>query len=67
MATTRETEYKGKRITLTAARQGPRYVGTYQIHAEPVITGSGADGGDEEVALDNAESAAKQQLDLLSG
>ena len=65
MAKTRETTYKDKVITLTAARQGPHYVGTYQIHAEPVITGSGADAADEDVALDNAESAAKQQIDLL--
>ena len=65
MALTRETDYKGKRIKLTSAKQGPHYVGTYEIAADPVIRGHGADATDEDAALDNAERAAKEQLDNL--
>ena len=65
MAMTRETNYKGKRIKLTANKQGAHYIGTYEIEADPVITGTGADSTAEDIALDNAERAAKDQLDQL--
>ena len=65
MATTRETTYKGKKITLTVAKQGPQYVGTYEVEGDPPIRGSGADATDQDVALDHAESAAKGQIDKL--
>ena len=65
MATTRETNYKGRKIKVTAAKQGASYVGTYEIEGDPVITGRGADSSAEDIALDHAEAAAKEQLDRL--
>ena len=66
MATTRTLEYRGRRITLTANKVGPAYVGTFEIHGEPVVTDRGADAQTEAGALDNAERAAKERVDLLA-
>ena len=67
MATSREIEYNGKKISMTAAKVGPHYVGTFEIHGEPVVTDRGADAMTQEAALDNAEQAAKQRVDQMGG
>ena len=65
MAASRNIEYKGRRISLTAAKVGATYVGTYEIHGDSVVTDRGPDATGEEAALDNAERAAKEAVDLL--
>ena len=65
MAASRTIEYKGKRISLTAAKVGAKYVGTYEIQGDPVVTDRGPDATGEEAALDNAERAAKDAVDLM--
>jgi len=65
MATSREINYKSRHIKITAAKSGATYVGTFEIMADPVVTGRGADAQTEAAALDNAESAAKERVDLM--
>ncbi len=65
MAATRKIEYKGRQITITAAKVGARYVGTYEVHGDSIVTDRGPDATGEEGALDNAERAAKEAVDLL--
>jgi hypothetical protein len=65
MATSRDIEYNGKKISLTAAKVGPHYIGTFEIHGDPIVTDRGADAMTEGAALDNAERAAKERVDLM--
>lgn len=65
MSTTREINYKGKHVKITAVKSGPHYVGTFEILVDPLVTGTGPDATDETAALDNAERAARERVDLM--
>ena len=47
------------------AKSGSRYVGTFEILVDPLITDTGPDATSEEAALDNAERTAKERVDQL--
>ena len=65
MSTTREIDYKGKKIKVTVANTGRgMYVGTFLVpDTDPLIRGEGGDANTEEVAFDNAARRAKEAVD----
>jgi hypothetical protein len=65
MSTSRDINYKGKHIRITAAKNGPKYVGSFEILVDPVITDTGPDSTTEEGALDNAERVARERVDKI--
>jgi hypothetical protein len=67
MSSTREIEYKGRKVKITVSMAtGGKQVGTFIVAGtDPLVRGTGADSDNADTALRNAENKAKEMIDRL--